>query len=242
MRMLQAADELRDVQTKYMSSLEENVVFATTRRVLGLGPVLNGRLKHLQELVVEKFDVLDMLQARSDRQMDAFDFALSALSIGVGVVLMNMRVTEDSELVSVKLPSICIGMSGESSSASSSASAPRYRLDLPTLFAFISGVSGLLPVSSAVITCMRTIQVGKASLARVSRYLNVDAEPFEEQAQEERDRRLALPLLHSGDAADATTQTTEATSTFLVSTKPLSPRSGCTLVSSCVTPVSALWP
>ena len=188
-----AAQEVRTTETNFSKFMEENIVFASTRKLLGLGRSFDLRLKALQEQVVEKFDVLDVFEARSQMQIDAFSMALGAGVFCVGVALMNMEVHPHSPLQGVSMPSTCLLMpealcsNGESLKPNGDVCPPpgsgrKFRLDLSTLFAFVAGVQGVFPICAAFIGAIRRIQVGTSSYTRVSEFMNVDPEPFEAHA------------------------------------------------------------
>jgi hypothetical protein len=160
----------------YTRTIEESIVFASSRKLLALGAVFDKRLTDNQEYVVEKFDVLDMFEAKSQMQVDAFSFALGIGLFGYGLVLMNMELTDDSPLQTpAALPSLCIFMeSALPATCAADANAPTYRMDLPTLFAYVGGVQGLFPICSALIGCIRKMQaraVASPPLARSRRTL-----------------------------------------------------------------------
>ena len=217
-----------------MRNIEENIVFASTRKMLGLGKVFDEKLvelqvkatprhntaprvepraiaslglltrsdgprsahasRALQENVVEKFDVLDLFEAKSTMQVDAFSFGLSMGVFAVGMLLMNMEVTDDNPAWTVAIPSICLGMQGTPVDPVCFATAEdgvtlvqeepekEMRVDLPTLFAYASAVQGIFPICSTFIGCIRKIQVGMSSYARVRTYINEDPEPWEDHA------------------------------------------------------------
>ena len=54
--IVRAAQVVRASETRFMRFIEENVVFASTRKTFGLGRSFDARLAHLQETVVDKFD------------------------------------------------------------------------------------------------------------------------------------------------------------------------------------------
>ena len=68
--------------------IEENFVFSTTRKLLGLGPAMDQMLGDAQEDVVAKFDVLDIKEAVSSAQLASFNLLMKLGVIGLGVYLM----------------------------------------------------------------------------------------------------------------------------------------------------------
>ena len=72
-----AAQEVRTSETAYVRRMEETIVFASTRKLLALGAVFDRRLRTLRDNVVEKFDKLDLFEARSQLQVDSFSFVLA---------------------------------------------------------------------------------------------------------------------------------------------------------------------
>lgn len=71
--------------------IEENFVFSTTRKLLGLGPAMDKMLSDAQEEVVAKFDVLDIKEAVSSAQLACFNLLMKLGVIGLGVYLMVQR-------------------------------------------------------------------------------------------------------------------------------------------------------
>lgn len=130
---------------QYIKNIEENIVFASTRKLLGLGRVFDRKLVELQEGVVEKYDVLDLFQAKSQLQVDAFSFILAMGVFAAGVFLMFLEVTDDSPLRSFQFPSTCLAMKEDLPDqcvqyAPDVNSDVEYRIDLPTLFAYFGAV------------------------------------------------------------------------------------------------------
>ena len=190
-----AAQDVRETETSFSKFIEENLVFASMRKLLGLGRAFDARLRGLQEQVVEKFDVLDVFEAKSQLQIDAFSMALGVGVFGAGLALMSMELKPGEPMQGISMPSTCLLMPEELCGASSGGfkpngdacppgpgGGPTYRLDLSTLFAFVAGVQGVFPICAAFIGSIRKIQVGISSYTRVCEFMNVDAEPWEAHA------------------------------------------------------------
>ena len=177
--IVRAANDVRTSEVNFVRFIEENIVFASTRKLLGLGKTFDRKLEGLQEVVVEKFDVLDLFEARSQKQIDAFSFCLSAGVFAAGCLLLGMEVTDSSPLVSVSMPSTCMLMQdlsipGCTGAPTDPSGCPipkaepeevAYRIDLSTLFAYYGAVQGVFPICAAFIGSIRKIQVGISSCA-----------------------------------------------------------------------------
>ena len=127
--IVKAANEVRLSETNYMRSIEENLVFASARKLFGLGPMFDAKLIILQagsltltlalpvppsrspwplpvppsrspwplpvaslrpqEDVVEKFDVLDIFEAKSQMQVDAFSRLLLPALVSISHILSH---------------------------------------------------------------------------------------------------------------------------------------------------------
>ena len=151
-----AAQDVRTTETAYARAMEETIVFASSRKLLALGRVFDRRLRDLQAKCVEKFDRLDIFEARSQAQVDFFGFALSMGLFGFGLVLMNMEVTPTSPLQAVTIPNLCFAMQEElPEDCPTPGGEPKYRMDISTLFAYVQGVQGVLPICMTLIGCTR---------------------------------------------------------------------------------------
>ena len=190
--VMAATENVNTAENRYMRVIEENLVFATTRKLLGLGPTMDKMLEHAQEEVVTTFDALDMREARSTAQLGIFNLILRAGIIGLGVTLI-LFVTEEAP--ADESPFSCLN-SPATAAGNSSYVGTRYRprLTIATLFAFIQGSDALFPICMRIISCLRTFQIGASAVVRVLDYLEDDVDPWAEHAENlkrERQRKEA---------------------------------------------------
>ena len=198
--IIAATEALVVAENKYMRFIEENLVFATTRKLLGLGPAMDAKLGEAQEAVVEKFDVLDFREAASTAQLGLFNLMMKVGVIGCGVYLMLFaKVEAPDEVDFVCLAEPCHFWSSASCPEPDNETTPSTntttvaelvpRLDIATLFSFLQGTDALFPICLTIISCMRKFQVGTASVTRVIHYLNDPIDPWEDHASQLRRAR-----------------------------------------------------
>ena len=72
-QIVAAARELRGAEFKFMRAIEESLVFTISRKVLGIGYALDNTIKAGQFDLVKKFEKLDRREAKSSRQLMAFN-------------------------------------------------------------------------------------------------------------------------------------------------------------------------
>ena len=73
----------------YMRAIEESLMFTVSRKVLGIGYELDKTLRVAELNLVKKFEVLDRREASSTRQLTSFNLLLRAVSLLMGVILMQ---------------------------------------------------------------------------------------------------------------------------------------------------------
>jgi hypothetical protein len=61
-----------------LDAVEENLTYATTKKLLGLETFMDELLQRQQDDVVNSFDVLDQANARNDRRLNLFGFVLTS--------------------------------------------------------------------------------------------------------------------------------------------------------------------
>ena len=86
-----AAKGLRGAEFSFMRTIEENLVFTVSRKVLGIGHALDKSIHAAQEGLVKKFEVLDRRDAASQRQLMTFNVLLRCAALVLGVFLMLVR-------------------------------------------------------------------------------------------------------------------------------------------------------
>ena len=194
-----AAHDVRMAEMTYMRMLEENIVFAATRKTMGFGRVFDFKMRMQRVEVVDKFDLLDQFEAKSQLQVDTFSFALASGVFACGAMLMNFVVDENSVLTSVQMPEGCFFIHGDDivrgDECGDAQGNTRYRIDLSTLFAYFAAVQELFPICMSLIGCVRKIQVGISSYERVKRFIQVDREPWADHAvsvQEQKQRATGM--------------------------------------------------
>ena len=213
-------------QVGFAKRLRENLVYATTRKLLGLETLLNLQLDIDQRHVVASFDKLDIREAQSNRALRFFSSLNRCMALGVGCYLIVTPLGPGESRWSYELPQTCLlddshsaaeaeasDVSAFLGNASAEAaagteevveSAAEYRLNIAVLFAFISALYALDDIVITLAECVRKFQVGRASLSRVIRYLedaDFDTYTADTARQAEERRRLRAELGAKGVAS-----------------------------------------
>ena len=82
-------------------------MFTVSRKVLGIGYELDKTLRVAELNLVKKFEVLDRREASSTRQLTSFNLLLRAVSLLMGVILMQWELGVDEMPWQLQQPSTC---------------------------------------------------------------------------------------------------------------------------------------
>ena len=89
--MVRASDGVRKAEKVFLREIEENLVKATTKKLLGLDRHLDSELRRHSDALVEANDVLDIANARGARALDWFGLVMQVGIIILGIVLMTLE-------------------------------------------------------------------------------------------------------------------------------------------------------
>eukprot|EP00966_Prymnesium_polylepis_P296978 6860962-Prymnesium_polylepis.1 len=192
--------KLRDSEAAFFQMIEENLMFVKTKKLLGLEKFLNNRLLAQQKAVVREFDVLDLLNARNDRRLLVFNLFLEKGITLLGVALMHVK---KDDWVNLTLggdnfpPKTCISeyffsQDGDASgfgSGTDDSSTTEYVITIAVLFSIISSLDEVTSLCVELVGCIRAMQTGRTSMARVQFYLDQDPDPWPEHARRLRKKK-----------------------------------------------------
>ena len=189
-------------------------------------------LEEQQNDVVDSFDTLDMSNAKNDRRLNYFGFALEGGLLVIGVIMMTIERPEGFNLTLGQgefPPTKCISEYisplnqsvgqfyyftadlGSGATNATAAQAPKeYMMQLGTLFAMVGSAAEVQGLCITLIGCLRAVQVGRTSMTRVLFYLDQDPDPWPEHAAELQAEEAALQAEEDHAAAEAFDSLTKA--------------------------------
>ena len=89
--VVRASDGVRKAEKVFLREIEENLVKATTKTLLGLDRHLDSELRRHSDALVEANDVLDIANARGARALDWFGLVMQVGIVILGIVLMTLE-------------------------------------------------------------------------------------------------------------------------------------------------------
>ena len=189
-KVAQMQDAVQKADSALTNGIEENLVFARTKRLLGLESFMNNQLLQHEEKFIKAFDTFDVMNAKNDRRLRLFGFVLETGVILLGVVLMNVERSAFPNLTLLQgefPPKICIseyvsdsvfGSNTSATGTSATLAQYQYVLKLSTLFSFIGSIGNVQKLAITVVAAIRAIQKGRGAITRVLLYLDQDPDPW----------------------------------------------------------------
>jgi len=178
-----ASHAVKLAEKEYLRVIQENMVAASTRKLLGLTDVLNEKIRAEERHVIAQYDLLDVKTARGIR---SFLFATLVLKIGLIVLGVFLHATENPwpkvgdecswAWFTCSAAQCMYGAGAIATPLTVTSSATM--ITLARLFAFVSGAEPVQELCLKIVESLRTFQVGKSSMSLLRHYMRIPPDPW----------------------------------------------------------------
>ena len=193
--IVREAEKLHHEEASYMVAVEENIVYASTNKLLNLEKTLGKKLDGRFDSMCTQYDTLDLKEASSDLQLAAFNMLMRVGIIGAGIaLLMTPRMPGEPSIAISLLPTECFSMNETLKNATAAAAEDEGgegRITIATLFSFLTAAESIEPICIAIIQSVRKFQFGGVSVNKVRQFLAMPQDPWPKSAKEKKLQRLS---------------------------------------------------